>query len=158
MTILTGDVNNTPKNIFVTDAPKGDFEITVKVSGGLTQDFQSVGLIAFAGNANMVTMERRSHSYMGGNVFCLSTYQGNYAEHNTPETDSNAPAYLKMVKQGNVFTGFYSYDGISWTKIGQTITNASVANSSDLKIGLVARSGSYSAEMEVTYESFTLNG
>ncbi|MBE6638833.1 MAG: hypothetical protein E7616_05190 [Ruminococcaceae bacterium] len=158
MTILTGDVNNTPQNIFVTDAPDGDFEIAIKISGGLSRDFQSVGLIAFAGNANMVTMERRSHSYLGGNIFCLSNYQDGYKEHYTPESNSNAPAYLKMTKKGNVFSGYYSYDGENWTKISQTITNASVAGSADLKIGLVARSGSYSAEMEVTYENFILNG
>ncbi len=158
LTILTGDVNNTPQNLFLTDAPDGNFEIVIKVGGNLTKDFQSVGLIAFAGNANMVTMERRSHSYLGGNIFCLSTYQGNYNEYYAPENDSTAPAYLKMTKAGNVFTGYYSYDGESWTQISQTITNASVAGAKDLKIGLVARSGSYSAEMEVTYESFFLNG
>ena len=158
MTILTGDVNNTPQNIFVTKAPNGDFEMTVKVSGNLTRDFQSVGLIAFVGNANMVTMERRSHSYLGGNIFCMSTYRNGYQEHYAPESNSTAPAYLKMTKSGNVFTGYYSYDGENWTKLSQTITNETVAGSADLKVGLVARSGSYVAEMEATYENFALNG
>jgi len=106
----------------------------------------------------MVTMERRSHSYLGGNIFCMSTYRNGYQEHYAPESNSTAPAYLKMTKSGNVFTGYYSYDGENWTKLSQTITNETVAGSADLKVGLVARSGSYVAEMEATYENFALNG
>lgn len=159
MTILTGDINGAPQNLFLTDAPEGDFEITVKLSGGLNKDFQSIGLVAYNDRGSMVTMERRSHSYFGGNVFCLSTStNGSYQEHYTAETKSSSSAYVKMTKQGNVFTGYFSYDGENWTKIAKTITSPSVAGSADLKIGLIARSGSYGAEKVVTYENFTLNG
>ncbi len=159
MTILTGDINGAPQNLFLTDAPEGDFEITIKLSGGLNKDFQSIGLVAYNDRGSMVTMERRSHSYFGGNVFCLSTStNGSYQEHYTAETNSAATAYVKMTKQGNVFTGYFSYDGENWTKISNTITSPTVAGSSDLKIGLIARSGSYGAEKLVTYENFTLDG
>lgn len=159
MTILTGDINGAPQNLFLTDAPDGDFEITIKLSGGLNKDFQSIGLVAYNERGSMVTMERRSHSYFGGNVFCLSTStNGTYQEYYTAETNSGAYAYVKMTKQGNVFTGYFSYDGENWTKIANTITSPSVAGSSNLRIGLIARSGSYGAEKAVTYENFTLNG
>lgn len=66
LTILTGDINNQIKNLVVTDAPAGDFEVIVEVSGGLTQDFQSVGLVAYANDENLIAVERRHHSYFTG--------------------------------------------------------------------------------------------
>ncbi|MBQ7847023.1 MAG: glycoside hydrolase family 97 catalytic domain-containing protein [Clostridia bacterium] len=158
LTILTGDISNQIKNLVLTDAPAGDFEVIVEVSGGLDKDFQSVGLVAYANDENLIAVERRHHSYFSGtNVFCISTYTNTYVEKHTPESKASNNAYLKLVKEGNVFTGYYSYDGESWTKI-DSITSADVAGASDLKIGLIARSGSYGAEKQITYKNFTVNG
>lgn len=158
LTVLTGDVWNDPQSL-LRDAPEGDFTVTVKLTGGLTKDFQSAGLSAYAGYGRMVLMERRSHTGLGGNVFCLSTHDGKgYTEYRVPEKDPAADAYLKLEKKGNVFTGYYSYDGKTFTRLPQTINAAYVGGAEDLKVGIVTRSGAYQAQMQVTFESFTLNG
>ena len=157
MKTLTGDINGQPKNLVLTNAPEGDFTITVKISGGLTSNFQSIGLVAYADSGKMVTMERRYHSYFGGNVFCASTsINGSYTENRTADTDTTADAWVKLTKQGNVFTGAFSFDGTSWTEVSP-ITNAQVGEATGLKIGLIARTGTYQAEVDATYSDFTLN-
>ena len=160
MPTLTGDINKLPKNLVLTGAPTGDFTLTVRVSGGLNKDFQSVGLVVYNGEGSMVTMERRSHSYFGGNVFCASgstTSQGIYAENRKAESSAAAEAYLKLVKNGNTFTGYYSYNGTAWTAL-TSLTNAEVGSSADLQVGLIARTGTPQAEMNVTYSDFTVDG
>lgn len=160
MKIPTGDIySGRPiQNLLAVDAPEGDFEMTVKVSGGLSANYESIGLIAYHDNSNMVTVERRYHSGLGGNLFGLSTHNGSYTELKVSDTDKTADAYLKLVKTGTVFTGFYSYDGTSWTQITGSINSAVVANSDNLKIGLVARSGNGASTNTAVYEDFCLNG
>ena len=158
--IPTGDIysGRPPQNVLAIDAPDGDFELTVKVSGGLSTNYESIGLIAYHNNSNMVTVERRYHSGLGGNIFGLSTHNGSYTELKVSDSTPTADAYLKMTKVGNVFQGYYSYDGSNWTQITGSITSATVANSSDLKIGLVARSGNKTSTTTATFQNFTLNG
>ena len=157
MTILTGDIANKLKNVMVTLAPEGDFSFTVKVTGGLDRDFQSVGLIAYANDQNVVVMERRYHSYFGGNVFCISTFTDSYVENKEPDVEPATDAYLKLEKKGNIFTAYYSFDGEDWTKVS-SITSPAVAGAKDLKIGLVARSGTNSVEAPVQFTDFAVNG
>ncbi len=158
--IPTGDIysGRPPQNVLAIDAPEGDFELTVEVSGGLSANYESIGLIAYHDNSNMVTVERRYHGYLGGNLFGLSTHNGSYTELKVADANKDAKAYLKLVKAGTVFTGFYSYDGISWTQITGSIDSPTVANSDSLKIGLVARSGSGNSTNTAVYQNFCLNG
>ena len=158
--IPTGDIysGRPPQNVLAVDAPEGDFEMTVEVSGGLSANYESIGLIAYHDNSNMVTVERRYHSGLGGNLFGLSTHNGSYTELKVADTSKDAKAYLKLVKTGTVFTGYYSYDGITWTQITGSIDSPTVANSESLKIGLIARSGSGNSTNTAVYQNFCLNG
>ncbi len=164
ITTLRGDMDKDgtqypAPQVLVTDAPEGDFTIEVKVSGSLNANFQTVGPVVYGGLQNMVAMTRRSHSYFGGNVFCLQSYFNKaMQEPYVAETNAAAPAYLRLEKTGDVFTGSYSYDGSSWTKIGETITAPTVAGASDLKVGIIACNGNFDSRKEVTASDFKVNG
>lgn len=159
--VLNGDLGNgkAVKNLLLREAPEGDFDIRVKVTGGLAQNFESVGLIAYHDNANSVALERRSHSYFGGNVFCITNFEGSGNEPYVAETDAQADAYLRLVKEGTTFTAYYSYTGEEWTVVN-TVTNETVGNSDSLKIGLIARAGNNTGlrNISATYTNFTLDG
>ena len=158
--IPTGDIysGRPPQNVLAIDAPEGDFEMTVKVNGGLSANFESIGLIAYHDNSNMVTVERRYHGYLGGNLFGLSNHNGSYTELKVADANKTADAYLKLVKKGTVFTGFYSYDGVSWTQITGSINSSVIANSDQLKIGIIARSGDGKSTKTAVFKDFCLNG
>ena len=160
MNIVTGDIyaGRPPQNVFVIDAPEGDFELTVKVSGGLNLDYEAIGLIAYHDDSNAVTVERRWHTYLGGNLFGLSNHNGAYVEKKVADSSPAAEAYLKLTKTGNVFKGYYSYDGTVWTQIKDSITSEIIANSDQLKIGLITRSGSGNSTKTAIMQDFTLNG
>ncbi|MBQ7847022.1 MAG: NPCBM/NEW2 domain-containing protein [Clostridia bacterium] len=158
--IPTGDFGDgkTISNLVLTAPTTDDFDIRVKVSGGLGADFESIGLVAYVDVKNGVAMERRSHSYFGGNVFCITDYESGGNEPNTPDTDKDADAWVRLVKEGNFFTGYYSYDGETWTAVADAQENVTVGSSDSLKVGIIARSGSYGSDKSGTYTDFTYNG
>lgn len=154
--ITYGNTNLDVGSSLLMPAPEGDFEITVKVSGGLAYDYQLVGLVAYTGEGSMVTMSRRYHSYLGGNIFCASTFVDNYDDRSTSDPTPAKDAYLKMTKSGNSFTGYYSFDGEDWTKISDAIVSE-IGSSDELKIGITAMTNS-AGYVPVLFTDFTLNG
>lgn len=158
--ILTGDFGSSAsaRNVWIRKAPEGDFEITVKVSGGLSKNFQTVGLTAYADEVNVVSMTRRYHSWLGNNIFCMWNWNNGYIENCVSDPNHTQDAYMKLVKEGNVFTGSYSYDGENWVTIEKTITSTIVGECENLKIGVYAVSGTYGANIPVDFEDFTCNG
>lgn len=156
--ITTGDIHGNPNNRVLMDAPDGDFTITVRVSGNLSKNYETIGLLVYNGEGSMIAMTRRSHSYLGGNIFCLATHNGGFVEKTASDVQKASNAYLKLTKVGNVFTGYYSYNGTTWTKISETITSAEIGGAADLKIGLLSISGSDSSDKTATFSDFTLDG
>lgn len=154
---MGADSQNRPiQNMLVRTPADDNFTITVKVTGGLYSSFQTAALAAFTDESHLVAATRRYHSSFGGNCFVGVRYEGGWHEPNTLDVNPNAPAYLKLTKQGNVFSTFYSYDGVNWTKIAD-ITGSSVSSAprEDIKIGVFAATGSGTDEAAVTFEDFT---
>ena len=157
---LNGDVDNLggAENVWLMDAPEGDFELTVQVSGGMTSNYEKVGLVAWHDAYNSVSTVRRFHSYLGNNVFGMFSYLNGYHEPTVADTNKNAPAYLKLVKEGNKFTGYFSWDGETWKDAGE-IENAVVGESDQLQIGVYCVCGSQgSGSTYFDIENFTLGG
>lgn len=158
--IPTGDfgADRTISNMVLLTPTTEDFDIRVKVSGGLDSNFESIGLVAYANAQNGVAMERRSHSYFGGNVFCLTDYENGGNEPYVADPEKDTEAWVRLVKEGNKFTGYYSYDGESWTAVADAQENVTVGTCESLKVGLIARSGSYGSDKRGTYSEFYYNG
>lgn len=158
--IPTGDfgAGRTISNMVLLTPATEDFDIRVKVSGGLDSNFESIGLVAYANAENGVAMERRSHSYFGGNVFCLTDYENGGYEPYVADPEKDTEAWVRLVKEGNKFTGYYSYDGESWTAVADPQENVTVGTCESLKVGLIARSGSYGSDKRGTYSEFYYNG
>lgn len=62
---------------------------------------------------------RRYHSNFGGNVFEFMRYQNGYSEPHVADTNPSEDAYLKLERNGNIFKGYYSYDGQEWVQIAE---------------------------------------
>lgn len=162
------DISENGQNVWLREAPEGDFTLTVKVSGELYTNYQGVALTAYHNHSNVVSMIRRFHSNLGaslggGNIFELFHWNSSdtYIEHPVADPKKDAPAYLKLEKSGNVFTGSYSYDNENWVTISKSITSSLVGDSDNLKIGVYAFRGQQSNDsysLPVTIENFTCNG
>ncbi len=155
---VSGDVdyNGSAKNLILRDAPEGDFELTVKLQGKMENNYQKAGLVIWHDATNSVSTVRRYHGGLNNgtssrNHFGMFSYLNQYLEPVVLDEDPEAEAWLKIVKEGNTFTGYYSYDHETWTKTG-TITNDVVGTSDQLKIGVYACGGTGAT---ITFEDFT---
>lgn len=160
-----------PKNMWMTDAPGGDFEMTVKVSGEMTHSYNSCLIGVYADGANVIQMSRRFHSTLGskvdappskmgrvGNIFDFYMYTTKYVEHYAADTNGRVPAWMRLTRTGDVFRGYYSYDGVNFTEMPGTLTNANISGAASLKIVLACQSGAATFTNEVLFEDLTVNG
>jgi fibronectin type 3 domain-containing protein len=114
----------------------GDGTAIVRVASiTRTHDWAKAGLMireGLAANAREVMVE---YTAQNGAAF---QYRGATGGSTTtiPYAGGAVPGWLKLVRSGNLFTGFRSADGINWTKVGE-VTLSLPAN---LNIGLAVTS------------------
>lgn len=161
-----------PSNMWMMDAPEGDFTVTVKVMGAMTHSYNSCLVGVYADGASVIQMSRRFHASLGeragaptsklgtvGNIFDFYTYTTKYVEKYTADTRYDAPAWMRIVREGDTFRGYYSYDGMNFTEMPGTLTNDSVTDTESLQLVLACQMGGNSTfNNEVVFEDFTLNG
>ncbi len=161
-----------PENMWMIDAPEGDFTLTVKVSGILTHSYASCLVGVYADGASVIQMTRRFHASLGekvgapasklgtvGNIFDFYTYTTKYVEKYVADTNFDRPAWMRIIREGNVFRGYYSYDGVTFTEMPGTLSHDGITNAESLKIVVACQMGANSTfRNEVTFEDFTLNG
>ena len=161
-----------PENMWMIDAPKGDFTVTVKVSGALTHSYSSCLVGVYADGTSVIQMSRRFHANLGknagapasklgtvGNVFDFYTYTTKYVEKYTADTNFDKPAWLRITRDGDVFKGYYSYDGQNYTEMPGTLSHDSITNAESLQIVIASQMGANSTfRNEITFEDFTVNG
>ncbi|MDR1158259.1 MAG: glycoside hydrolase family 97 protein [Oscillospiraceae bacterium] len=153
-------------NVYLTDAPDGDFDVTVALKALLFSAVQSAGLIAWVDKDHYVSVVRRFHNTYGGQCFAVISERSSseayepaisdkelYERYGEEYADTDN-VFLRMVKAGNNFAGYVSMDGVNWRLIAEQ-TNAPVGGSSALSIGLF---NTGDTPTEVKYTDFTVNG
>ena len=146
-----------PKNMVLFPMKDEDFTATVKVSGGLDTAFQTVALTAFANSNNAASVMRRYHSNFGGNVFEFMRYQNGYSEPYVADTNPSEDAYLKLERNGNIFKGYYSYDGQEWVQIAEQDCTQ-LLSQDNVMLGVYTGNGAgNNNSIQITIEDFTYN-
>ena len=156
-----GAVRATAKNIFLHDVKDTDFEISVKLNYQPDNDYESAGIMIYrADNANF-TFSRRYHTYF--ETHSIGTHGVN--NNSFPETHqadpsaTQAPIYLKIVKNGTQLKCYYSLDDkATWTQHGGTInwSSFSGATTSNLKVGLYTGDSMSNNNTSATFSDFTI--
>lgn len=144
------------QNIFLTDAKDNDFSFSCKLDFNPAQDYLSAGLIVYAGDDKLFGTYRRYHSGYGGNILAVvSQNGGSFSENQISDPQKNSSIYLKVIKSGTSFSGFYSTDNENWVQIKSAVVNSSLSNGESLKIGLYAVSGNgKTGKVPATFTNF----
>lgn len=164
--------NAEPSNMWMMDAPDGDFTVTVKVSGILTHSYSSCLVGVYADGASVIQMSRRFHASLGekvgappskmgtvGNIFDFYTYTTKYVEKYAADTNFDKAAWLRITREGDIFRGYYSYDGVNFTEMSGTLSHDGITNAESLQIVVACQMGGNSTfRNEVTFEDLTING
>ena len=122
--IYTGDTNPPPNNFILQDAAHAgaDWMIETKITdythdGGYAQG----GLLAYVNGDNYVKFDAITdpNNARWNRIELRSESAGailNPQENaNLTGAQTNAPVWLRLTKQGNNYSGQYSFDGVAWT-------------------------------------------
>ena len=133
--------------------PEGDFEISTRVRINPTSNFQSAGLTIYQDNENVINLVRGFCSLPGTRDACIGkgiyfdkTLAGAWGWSNFPTETGSEESYLKIRREGNRYTGYYSEDGETWIEIG-----THTADFDPIRIGLTAGASSYAINADFDY-------
>ena len=140
---------------FVFQLRTGDFDVSVRLAGlGNSDVWAKAGLM---GRETLAANSRFAA------VFATPTMNGTFFEYRDPassasHTSGHFPAnfpngWLRLKRVGNVFTGYASYDGQTWTPLG-TVT---IAMASQIYVGLVVTSHNASLATTAQFLDMTDN-
>lgn len=135
-------------NLLITEAPFGNYQITTKVTISPTENYQGAAIIVYVDDDNYIRVSRR---YADAGEVNFRHEDNDIQLVNNYVSETATTLFLRIVKVGNVYSGFYSLDGISYIYIGQT--TAAFTNS---KIGIISESGPSTTEIPSDYDFFKL--
>jgi parallel beta-helix repeat protein len=157
--LLHGD--NSARNLLLRDAPAQDFEIQTRVIFTPTEDFQQAGLLVYEDDDNFLKLNRAycgvSPPLCAGNAIYFDLEeQGTSTGSNFPTAITDpGQAYLRLVRDGDVYTGYVSENGADWMMVGQ---HAAGVGFTPAKIGLVTADGSQgAAEIPADFDFFCVS-
>ncbi|MEH7308201.1 PA14 domain-containing protein [Neobacillus drentensis] len=141
---------NTIKNVFLQDAPTGDFEITTKVNAAVRNNHEQAGLYIWQDEDNYIRL-----GHVWDNGLKLETAKEEAGKYSKPQNMAAHPGddtvYLKVKKTGNVYSTFFWSNG-KWEKAADPIT--STINVS--MVGLYGTSTGSSKNVKASFDYFTL--
>jgi len=115
------------ENLLLQDAPSGDFTVTTRMLFQPTANYQLAGIVLYEDAENHLVLGRAfcdaSPPNCVGNGIYFDNDEGgqdvgsNYAS----STTSLGEAYLRVVRVGTTYYGYYSEDGENWSLVGSHI-------------------------------------
>jgi len=162
---LSGDLwgsTNNYSNLFLINNPYGasDFTATMKVTGfNPKSNWQQIDLVAYDDDHNHV---RCINGWVFGSRNWELVYEVNEAGHNMDGGAGHVamnPAasdfYLRLVKSGNNYTQYYSYDGFTFYKANGVIT---YGDGSPTYLGILGLQGSgyYQTPADINIDYFEI--
>jgi cytochrome c len=157
----TGDIygtgNSGTKNFILQKAPDADWTVETKVDAGqLNEQYQQGGLLAYADDDNYVKLDLVVDNQAGQPVARRIEFRsevGGTIQNPQPQVTnlSSALWYLRLTRSGDVFTGSYSMDGVTWTDF-QTVNNSALGGTPG--VGVFTIGTSQQASKTVFFDYF----
>ncbi|GAA1829551.1 DUF1349 domain-containing protein [Agromyces salentinus] len=110
-------------------------EVVVKMSGATKSFYEEAGLVYYVDDENYVALHRK-HANGTPQLALVTEAAGSPNENTRIPAPSTPDIWLKIVRNGDSFTGSYSANGVDFTTIG-TITNAAVGAAAP-RVGVMA--------------------
>ncbi len=143
-----------PLNILLRDAPVGDFEISTALHFAPTRNYQAAGLVVFQEQGNVLQLSRAFcdvvNACVGDGVYFDNFENGSTTGSNYHIAFHGSVIYLRLRREGNTYSGYYSEDGQNWI-----LTGEHVRDFSQPRVGLIAAQSE--TEIPAVFEYFTMN-
>ena len=150
----TGAPGEPPENVLLRPVLSGDFEIATLLRFAPTSNFQFAGLTVYSDPTTFLQLGRAycdvENLCVGDGIYFDSVEQSEPTGDNFAFTVRTADdVHLRLVAEGDTYTGYYSSDGETWVTIG---SHTRVLT--DRQVGLLAHQTDF--EIVAEFEYFTL--
>jgi beta-xylosidase len=145
------------KNLLLQTAPRGDYAFTTRLSFWPTQNYQFAGLVLWQDADNYLMLGRAYCDSpppvcVGNGIYFDHIEADTYVGDNfSTSTIGQAEAYLRVIRRGSSYSGYYSEDGLNWTSIGSHTPSAGIELSS---IGLTAAQDQHDIQIPADFDFF----
>lgn len=148
---------NTVKNVLLKEAGSEDFSLVTKMNYKPSANYAEAGIAIYTDDDNYVFLSRKMHSGYGGNIFSMITEvngsaQESPATNRVMDTVDGKDIYLKLEKQGDIYSGYYSEDGENWNAIWE---DRSVSIGTSPKAAIIGYGG---GNETAVYDYLQING
>jgi predicted amidohydrolase YtcJ len=139
---------STQRNLLLAAVPAGDYQITTKVTIAPSQNFQHAAILVYQDGDNYVELNR---AFANGQTVNFDHEAGGVIA-NTQRFEAATTLFLRIIKRGTTYSGYYSPDGQAWVLAGQCSANLVAP-----RIGLGAGNGPDSVpEIPADFDFFKL--
>lgn len=154
----SGGVADAMENVLLRPAPEGNFELEIKLNFRPVENFQIAGVVVYESAANFIQFGRAFCGFTpepcAGDGFYIDNMAGGAMN---PENFSTAaPAvdvvYLRLRREGSIFTAYASEDGTTWQVIGSHTNDMN-----PLFVGLVAGQAYQTVPKPAQFDYFVIN-
>jgi beta-xylosidase len=118
--IITHDLGGPgAENLLQTEPPAGDYTLGCRVLFEPHHNFLGAGLVVNLSNGFLMLQRAFSGFHMGNAIYFDHFQDGQPQGSNYPTGAAKADeVYLRLSRQGQVYTGYMSVDGVDWTVVG----------------------------------------
>jgi len=150
--------NDNARNLLLQDAPDGEFMIETHVMFTPLNNFQIAGLLIYLDDNHFLMLGRAYCDVTAngcvGNAIYFDYEEGLLTLNHVLSTSQMNEAYLRVVREGTRYTGYYSIDGQTWQEVGSFRTFS--LNTSAVRVGLVACGDTDSGSVAALFGYFAL--
>jgi beta-xylosidase len=151
--VLTGD--RPPRNLLVRDVTSENFQVMTHVRFTPTSNFQFAGLRIQQDDETAISLGRAycntQNVCVGNGIYFDAVQNGQWTGKNFgTDTQVKDEAYLRIDKNRNTFTGYYSENGTDWMMIGEHEVSMI-----DPKVGIIT-ANSFIVGMTAYFDYFTV--
>jgi regulation of enolase protein 1 (concanavalin A-like superfamily) len=108
-----------------TNAPKlmlstsDNFVVETKVMTVTDQEWESAGILIWKDSNNFLRLDRAVGASNSQRIVFIMSKDGGWDPIDVVLSSNLNPTFLKITRSGNVFSGYYSSNGLDWISIGE---------------------------------------
>ena|SRR5271157_442647 len=144
----------------IVQSVNGDFTIKTKISSVMDANDEGAGIVVWKDSSNYLRLERMSRTIgypIEPQIVFIGTINGVWSMPSSQQSSPGGiihlpssinPTYLKLTRSGNIFSGYYSADGIHWNHVADITLPVNGSVQIGLDIINVYHSGTFFADFD----------
>jgi len=145
------------KNLALQNAPNGGYLVQTRLLFTPISNYQMAGIVLYRDNANYLMLGRAycdtpAPACVGNGIYFDHVEGGTHVGSNYAlSTTKTGEVYLRIVRDVNTYTAYYSENGTTWMVVGAHTAGVALPN-----VGLTAANDQFNAQVPADFDYFDI--